>query len=399
MNRPYRRGYAWLLTVLRYGLCAAAIVYLYYNVNWHDRVQLADGQWVRLVRETPDGQYEVLRDGRREIVAATDVRAVPSPSGDTPNIEYGIVSVAQRIDWRLALISLVVFAPVPFMSAQRLMWMLAIQDVRLTLWQSIQLCFAGNFFNFVLPGTVGGDVVKAYYISLRTHRKTEAITTVFLDRVVGLLGLMLLATLMFVLSRAAVAWEARLYATMALGLTLIWSALLVGCIVLFSSRLRSWTGLSSLAARLPAGAQLLRVGRAIVAMRHHPNLVLLSLFITVLLQLLVVFSAWIMSLALDLRGSFVLYFICVPIGFLIGSIPISPPQALGVMEAAYLQFFAQGGLNSKAQALAFALAVRFIQLVWSLPGVLVPLLGAHLPKRTELEALAREEPEPAMSQS
>jgi ADP-ribose pyrophosphatase YjhB (NUDIX family) len=31
--------------------------------------------------------------------------------------------------------------------------------------------------------------------------------------------------------------------------------------------------------------------------------------------------------------------------------------------------------------------VRLIQLFWALPGVLVPLLGAHLPSQAEREAM------------
>jgi hypothetical protein len=58
------------------------------------------------------------------------------------------------------------------------------------------------------------------------------------------------------------------------------------------------------------------------------------------------------------------------------------------MEAAYIQFFCRGELqNDPSQALALAVAVRLIQLVWALPGVLVPLLGAHLPRRNELAVL------------
>ena len=95
-----------------------------------------------------------------------------------------------------------------------------------------------------------------------------------------------------------------------------------------------------------------------------------------------------MARAIGLKGSAELYFICVPIGFLIQAVPITPPQAFGVLEYAYIQFFARGGLqgdNSESAAVAFALAVRLIQLVWAVPGVLVPLLGAHMPKKRELD--------------
>ena len=54
----------------------------------------------------------------------------------------------------------------------------------------------GIFFNNFVPGLTGGDFVKAYYVSRETHKKTEAITTVFLDRAVGLFALSTLAAVM-----------------------------------------------------------------------------------------------------------------------------------------------------------------------------------------------------------
>ena len=71
-------------------------------------------------------------------------------------------------------------------------------------------------------------------------------------------------------------------------------------------------------------------------------------------------------------------------GFPIAAIPINPPRGVGVMESAYILFFATAGYATNQQAFAFALAVRLIALVWALPGVLVPLLGAHLPSKAEL---------------
>lgn len=370
-----------LLALLRYGLCVVAVVYLWYNVPWHDRVHLRDGSRPRLLGQDGDS-LRVLRDhGREEVVGLEQVAVL----GGQPDIELGIASAARGIDLKYSLLSLLIFLPVPFMAAQRLVWMLGIQDVRLTLWEAVKLTFAGNFFNFALPGTTGGDLIKAYYITQYTRHKTEAVTTVFLDRVIGLLGLMALATVMFAFSGEQVRWEPAVFSSIAWALVAVWGGLAVGAVVVFSKRLRTLFRLPELAARLPAGQHLVRIGRATVAMRKHKALVLASLAITIALQLLVVLSAWVMSLALGMVGGFVLYFICVPIGFLIAAIPISPPQAIGVMEAAYIQFFTPGGLNSVSQAFAFALAVRVIQLVWALPGVLVPLLGAHVPRRDELE--------------
>lgn len=339
---------------------------------------------MRLLAERP-GEFEILDPNRGRVTVAAD--AVKQLPGGVFEIERGIASVVRGTRLDLALWALLIFLPAPFLQSQRLVWMLGIQDVRLSLWESIKLTFAGNFFNFALPGTVGGDLVKAYYLTRYTHHKTEAITTVFLDRVIGLLGLMMLATLTFCFAWNQLNWDVKWRTSTAIGLAAVWCGLAIGSVFVFSQRLRNVLRLSQIAAQLPAGDHLLRIGRATVKMRQHKTQVIASLVNTFVLQALVVWSAWVMSLALGMQGGALLYFICVPIGFLIAAVPISPPQAFGVMEYAYIQFFTHDGLNDVSQAFAFALAVRITQLVWALPGVLVPLLGAHLPRRDELEAL------------
>jgi uncharacterized protein (TIRG00374 family) len=376
----------WLMPLLRYGLCVAAIVYIVHVVSWYDHVRLNDAanSWVRLLEERGD-QLVIERDGRPETITWEQVHY----EDDVPAIEYGIRDVAGRMDVTTGLLAILLFCPVPILQSIRMVWMLAVQNVRLSYWNSFKLTYAGNFFNFALPGFFGGDLIKAYYVTRFTHQKTEAVTTIFLDRVVGLSGLMIVATVTFICAWNRSEWSLAYRNTLAAGLALIWGGLCVGGVFLFSRRLRHLIKLPQLAQRLPAAEQFLRIGRATVAMRQHKGLVLLSLLNTMVLQLIVVIAAYVMSQALGMRGHFTLYFIVVPIGFLISAIPISPPNALGVMEAAYVQFLTVGGLNAASAAVAFALANRLTQLVWALPGVLVPLLGAHLPSQTELEALGQ----------
>jgi uncharacterized protein (TIRG00374 family) len=387
-----RRLTRWLMPTLRYGLCVAAIAYIVHVVPWRDHVRLNDPAKTRvrvLDIDEETGTLVIERDGQRETITWKQV----SYDGDVPEISYGISDVVQRIDLGIGALAILLFFPVPVLQSIRLVWMLAVQNVRLSYWNAFKLSYAGNFFNFALPGFFGGDMIKAYYVSHFTHRKTEAVTTVFLDRLVGLSGLMIVATVTFLVSWNRPDWDPSYRMYLATGFAMIWGGLFVGCAFLFSHRLRHLIKLPQLAERLPAAEQILRVGRATVAMRQHKTLVVMSLLNTIVLQLIVVLAAFTMSQALGMEGHFTLYFIFVPMGFLIAAIPISPPNAFGVMEAAYVQFFTVGGLNPASAAVAFALANRLTQLVWALPGVLVPLLGAHLPSQAELQELERAEPE------
>lgn len=56
--------------------------------------------------------------------------------------------------------------------------------------RTIHLQLTGMFFNTAMPGAVGGDLVKAYYVirDNQNKAKTAAIMSIFLDRLIGMSG-------------------------------------------------------------------------------------------------------------------------------------------------------------------------------------------------------------------
>jgi uncharacterized protein (TIRG00374 family) len=61
--------------------------------------------------------------------------------------------------------------------------------------KTIQLTLVGMFFNFFIPGGVGGDIVKAIELSKnKTVSRTSALSTVMSDRIFGLFAMITLAT-------------------------------------------------------------------------------------------------------------------------------------------------------------------------------------------------------------
>ncbi len=59
----------------------------------------------------------------------------------------------------------------------------------------------GMVFNLVIPGAVGGDLIKAAYLVRMHIRKTQAIASMVIDRILGLLALFILAAI-----TGAIAW-------------------------------------------------------------------------------------------------------------------------------------------------------------------------------------------------
>jgi uncharacterized membrane protein YbhN (UPF0104 family) len=70
------------------------------------------------------------------------------------------------------------------------------QALPFTLSNAIRLGFIGFFFNSMLPGSLSGDIIKAFYIASEQSRRTAAMATVLVDRAVGLCGLTWLVALL-----------------------------------------------------------------------------------------------------------------------------------------------------------------------------------------------------------
>jgi len=80
------------------------------------------------------------------------------------------------------------------LSYVRWFWLVRALGLPVRFPSAIRLGFIGTLFNLLIPGAVGGDVVKAAYLVRMLHsRKTQAVASVAIDRVIGLLGLFLLA--------------------------------------------------------------------------------------------------------------------------------------------------------------------------------------------------------------
>lgn len=70
------------------------------------------------------------------------------------------------------------------------------QGLSFTPSNALRLGMVGFYFNTFLPGSVGGDIIKAACIAREQSRRTVAVATVLIDRGVGLCGLFWLAAVL-----------------------------------------------------------------------------------------------------------------------------------------------------------------------------------------------------------
>jgi uncharacterized protein (TIRG00374 family) len=301
--------------------------------------------------------------------------------------------VISNLDLGLAALALVVFAPAPLLLSLRLVWMLRVQDIRISYWLAVKLSFAGNLLNFVVLGSIGGDLYKAYYLTKHTQSKTEAVTTILVDRIVGLTSLILLVAVVTLVSyRNPLIGQLVVLGPLKLGpaIGLMLLAFVVGALTYFNPWLRRVLHIGQLVDRLPLSHLFRQADEAVHQFHRRPGWVIGSYALTFVLQFSAICSAYVAALALGMEATFVPYLVYVPLGFLVWSVPITF-GGLGTMDVYYQKFFPQAGLGNVQQAFCLAMFVRLTQLIWSLPGILVPLTGAHLPSKETVAQFQKDE--------
>jgi len=87
------------------------------------------------------------------------------------------------------------------LGAARWRILLQAQGLMLSYGRALQLNMVGSFFNIALPGSVSGDLVKAYYLGHEAPgRQARAFGAILLDRVMGLSALLLVSAGAFFVS-------------------------------------------------------------------------------------------------------------------------------------------------------------------------------------------------------
>ncbi|KMQ65199.1 hypothetical protein ACM46_10130 [Chryseobacterium angstadtii] len=79
------------------------------------------------------------------------------------------------------------------LSAKRLELYLKVNDFNLSFKSNLQLYFLGMFYNFFIPGGIGGDAYKIYILNKKLNWNVKKLTlSIFNDRLSGLLAICIL---------------------------------------------------------------------------------------------------------------------------------------------------------------------------------------------------------------
>lgn len=99
-------------------------------------------------------------------------------------------------NWGYLLVALGLCAVGSFLTFVRWYWLVRALQIPFTLWQACRLGLMGDALSYIGPGLIGGDSFKAVVIaSGHPARRVMAAATVFLDRFLGLIAMMIVGAL------------------------------------------------------------------------------------------------------------------------------------------------------------------------------------------------------------
>jgi len=276
-----------------------------------------------------------------------------------------LLSLAGSISPTFFVWSLVLYLICQYLSSYRWQVLLVPLDVQVSLNRLFSLYLIGMFFNNFLPSSVGGDVVKGYGLYAHSRRGKETVTTVFLERYMGLVGL--IAILVISAALGYPYFKDKMIVLLTAGITLAFVCLTA----LVANR-----HAESVAVEICRKVGLTKVQETVEGLyqtfsRYKAKTRLLSyaVVVSVAIQLLNIAVYYLLALALHLDISLGYFFLFFPLITIMSMAPFSI-NGLGVRETVTVYLFGKIGID--------ATAALTLSLTWFFMVTLISLSGAAL---------------------
>jgi uncharacterized protein (TIRG00374 family) len=276
-----------------------------------------------------------------------------------------------RTVWDLMTVPNVIFALALaavsiFVSAWRWIVLLKSRGINISLGYGMSLYLIGMFFNYALPGSVSGDLVRGFYlVQDYPGHKLDAALSVLIDRILGLYSFFVLTLvavawdLDFVMSHDKIRWVAMLSFFIFLGMT---GFFLLG----FSQRIYRATRLEFIVNKI---GPLHKVMEGFQRFGRDRRIIVWSLGLSVLAQVATMGIFYGVALAMgepSVTWQAILF--VVPMGFVVTAVPVAP-AGVGVGQVAFLYLF-QTYMGKPSQYGAIAItAFQLAVAVWAMTGV------------------------------
>jgi uncharacterized protein (TIRG00374 family) len=250
--------------------------------------------------------------------------------------------------------------------------LLGVQRIHIPLRTAVSFYFVGAFFNTILPSNIGGDVVRVYDVYRVSGKSNEAIAATVTDRMLGLVGLGLLAMpsgLHIALSRGTLGTDSRFGATSMIIVLAFVAVLAFAFMVLMNRELaRKFSRLLRPLFIRGTHERFKNIYESFHLYRGNMGDLTAALGIAIAVQVLRVLVHYEVSRAIGLDIPMIYFFLFIPVIAIFIALPISI-GGLGVREGLGVVFFC-GAVQGLGKEQAFGMG-----LLAGVVGVLVSMVG------------------------
>lgn len=229
-------------------------------------------------------------------------------------------------------------------------WKLLLPE-KFTVRRLFSLYMIGAFFSSFLPGVIGGDVVKAYYLNKDAKKISLTLASIFMDRYLGYVSLMIIGIVSFPFAMKFFGASPYKWA-----MPVIFVSFVAGSFLFF-------------------GLQLGRRFRVVsefyeyfVSLKTKKDVLVKTVALSLFLQVMGFMSVAMLAYAMGENIPVLLLFVFLPIIITITTVPISI-SGLGVREGAFVLLLGLIGVKPEV-ATSLSLSWFFSVFLGSIPGLL-----------------------------
>ena len=248
-------------------------------------------------------------------------------------------------------------------TARRWQVILSSQRINVSLGTLLTSLFTANFFNLFLPSTIGGDAMRVYDISRYSRRPGTSVATILIERIMGIFALAIIAlsSLLFARFAGKGFWDEYRMSVLVWPVVGFFAVTLAGMLTISCPAIAKTVTYLLTKMRLGKIEEKVKKANEILhLLKSERHCLRLSFFLSLLLQFNVIMFTYVIALSLNLKVSFILFCVIVPLVFTILLIPFSI-NGIGIRENAYVFFL--GGVVLPSQAVALSWLLFFMTLV------------------------------------
>ena len=244
-------------------------------------------------------------------------------------------------------------------------------DIGISWYEVIKIYFISSFLGVFLPPTVGGDIVRAYYVHKKRHELSGIISSIVIERLIGLIALLVFGVagcLILVNQLTNVTFDLTNILLMSVGIIVVVTG---GFIISLHKRfgqvlISRLDNLKDIKVLGKVSKFIIKFYDSYTMFKTRKKILLIFFVLTCVEVSLPIIRGYLIAVALHVNVPLLYFFAFVPIILMLIRLPISF-DGFGINEGGFVYFLSLVGISTSA-AFSVGIINHFIFLIALLPG-------------------------------